>query len=86
LQKELDQLTKVLGVIAWSALGATSVINTDKTGTLTLNRMMVSNLYAGGLWYTVEGQDYRKSGEIRSVAGTPEPECSNTPLPLGVIP
>ena len=29
-------------------LGATSAINTDKTGTLTLNEMMVSTLYAGG--------------------------------------
>ncbi len=27
-------------------LGATSAINTDKTGTLTLNQMMVSTLYA----------------------------------------
>ena len=29
-------------------LGATSAINTDKTGTLTMNEMMVSTLYAGG--------------------------------------
>ena len=30
-------------------LGATSAINTDKTGTLTLNQMMVSRLYANGV-------------------------------------
>ena len=29
-------------------LGATSAINTDKTGTLTMNEMMVSTLYSGG--------------------------------------
>ena len=43
-------------------LGATSAINTDKTGTLTLNQMMVSTLYAGGSWFTVDGEGYRKTG------------------------
>ena len=135
LQRELDSLTKVLGIIAWGAvavivvaglvrgmpaeellllgtamaisaiptgmpafvsgllsmgakqladakavvknltdvetLGATSAINTDKTGTLTLNEMMVSTLYAGGSWFTVDGEGYRTTGAIRSVAGTP---------------
>ncbi len=138
LQKELDTLTKVLGVIAWTAvviivvvglarglsgsdvlllgtamaisaiptglptfvsamlsygakqlaeakavvknltdvetLGATSAINTDKTGTLTMNQMMVSTLYAGGSWFTVEGEGYRKTGRIRSAAGVPAPD------------
>ena len=130
LQKELDSLTKVLGVIAWTAvafivvvgllrgprrsttwccsarrwrsprsrpacrrsspaccrsapsssprrkavvknltdvetLGATSAINTDKTGTLTMNEMMVSTIYAGGSWFTVNGQGYGKTGSDR---------------------
>ncbi len=52
-------------------LGATSAINTDKTGTLTLNQMMVSTLYASGSWFTVDGEGYRKSGAIHSVAGSP---------------
>ena len=39
-------------------LGATSAINTDKTGTLTMNQMMVSTLYADGSWFTVEGEGY----------------------------
>ena len=33
-------------------LGATSAINTVKTGTLTMNEMMVSVLHAGGSWFT----------------------------------
>lgn len=138
LQRELDSLTKVLGIIAWSAvavivvvglargmkagdvlllgtamaisaiptgmptfvsallsfgakqlaeakavvknltdvetLGSTSAINTDKTGTLTMNQMMVSELYAGDLWFSVEGEGYRKTGNIRSVAGAPVPD------------
>jgi Ca2+-transporting ATPase len=136
LQKELDQLTKVLGVIAWSAvaviigigwsrgletsdllllgtamaisaiptglptfvqmmlsygsrqlaeakavvknltdvetLGSTSAINTDKTGTLTMNEMMASRLYHAGSWYHVEGSGYSKKGAIRAVAGEPD--------------
>jgi Ca2+-transporting ATPase len=36
--------------------------------------MMVSTLYTAGTWFTVEGQGYRKSGAIRSVAGAPVPD------------
>src|SRR4051794_34422277 len=55
-------------------LGATSAINTDKTGTLTLNQMMVSTLYVDGAWFTVDGEGYRKTGGIRAVAGTDVPD------------
>ena len=133
LQKELNSLTKVLGVIAWGAvaviillgvyrgqdlnqvlllgvamaisaiptglptfvqamlaygakelaahkaivknltdvetLGATSAINSDKTGTLTMNEMMVRTMYVRGHWYTVAGEGYAKTGTIRHAAG-----------------
>ncbi|HEY7042645.1 MAG TPA: cation-transporting P-type ATPase, partial [Nocardioidaceae bacterium] len=148
LQKELDSLTGVLGVIAWTAvaliivvgllrdlplddvlllgtamaisaiptglptfvqamlsygakqlaeakavvknltdvetLGATSAINTDKTGTLTMNQMMVSTIYAGGSWFTVDGEGYSKSGNILSVAGTPVPDFTRLALGLAL--
>jgi Ca2+-transporting ATPase len=64
-------------------LGATSAINTDKTGTLTMNQMMVSTIYANGSWFTVEGAGYRKTGAILSVAGTPVPDFSR--LALGMV-
>ena len=64
-------------------LGATSAINTDKTGTLTMNQMMVSTIYAGGSWFTVDGEGYRKSGAIRSVAGRPVPDF--TRLAYGLV-
>jgi Ca2+-transporting ATPase len=147
LQKELDKLTKVLGVIAWTAvaiivvvglarglsgsdvlllgtamaisaiptglptfvsamlsygakqlaearavvknltdvetLGATSAINTDKTGTLTMNQMMVSTIYSGDSWFTVEGEGYRKTGRILSIAGVPVPDF--TRLAYGLV-
>jgi Ca2+-transporting ATPase len=148
LQRELDSLTKVLGIIAWTAvafivvvgalrglpfdqllllgtamaisaiptgmpafvsgllsagaknlaqakavvknltdvetLGATSAINTDKTGTLTMNEMMVSVLYANETWYHVEGEGYRKSGQITSVAGTPVPDFTRLAMGLSL--
>jgi Ca2+-transporting ATPase len=63
-------------------LGSTSAINSDKTGTLTMNEMMVSKIFADGSWFTVEGEGYRKSGAIRSVAGAEVPDF--TPLALGL--
>lgn len=138
LQRELDGLTKVIGIVAWSAvavivilgvlrgqplaavllvgmsmaiaaiptgmptfvqamlayganqlaehkavvknlsdvetLGATSAINSDKTGTLTMNQMMVRQLYLRGKWYSVQGDGYAKTGAIRQVAGDPAPD------------
>lgn len=138
LQRELDSLTKVLGVIAWSAvavivvigalrgqdmttllllgiamgvsaiptglptfvqamlaygarqladakavvknltdvetLGATSAINSDKTGTLTMNQMTVRSLFFHCRWYTVEGEGYSKSGKITQAAGEEPPD------------
>ncbi len=58
-------------------LGATSAINSDKTGTLTLNEMMVRELYFRGAWYHVEGEGYAKSGAILGVAGQPVPDFTN---------
>ncbi|MCJ0902497.1 cation-transporting P-type ATPase [Rhodococcus sp. ARC_M6] len=138
LQRELDTLTKILGIIAWTAvtiiviigvirgqdlttllllgiamgvsaiptglptfvqamlaygarqladakavvknltdvetLGATSAINSDKTGTLTMNQMTVRSLYVHGRWYTVEGEGYAKTGRITQVAGEAPPD------------
>lgn len=147
LQRELDKLTKVLGVIAWSAvavivvigivrgqspsdllflatavaisaiptglptfvqamlaygarqladakavvanlndvetLGATSSINSDKTGTLTLNEMTVTALYTVGRHFTVEGSGYGKTGRILHAAGEEVPDL--TPLAYGLV-
>ncbi len=64
-------------------LGATSAINTDKTGTLTLNQMMASRLYYLGQWFRISGEGYAKSGDILHVAGEPVPDF--TRLSLGLV-
>src|SRR6476659_9701232 len=64
-------------------LGATSAINTDKTGTLTMNQMMVSTIYSGASWFSVDGSGYGKTGAIRSVAGSPVPDFGR--LALGLV-
>ncbi len=65
-------------------LGATSAINTDKTGTLTMNEMMVSSLYFGGNWFSVEGEGYRKSGQLRCAAGLETPDFTRLALGLAL--
>ena len=45
-------------------LGATSFIASDKTGTLTKNEMTVTQLYANGATYQVEGVGYAPVGDI----------------------
>jgi Ca2+-transporting ATPase len=65
-------------------LGATSAINTDKTGTLTMNEMMVSVVYAAGAWFNVEGEGYRKTGAITAVAGRPVPDFTRLGLGLAL--
>ncbi len=63
-------------------LGSTSAINSDKTGTLTLNQMTATRLFAGGRWFTVEGTGYEKTGAILAPAGEDVPDL--TPLAYGL--
>lgn len=50
-------------------LGSTSAINSDKTGTLTLNEMTAVQMGIPGRQYAVEGAGYSTVGQIKRVAG-----------------
>jgi len=65
-------------------LGCTSAINSDKTGTLTLNQMTAVELTVPGRRYAVDGNGYSTVGRITHEAGQPEVPLEQFLLPMAL--
>jgi P-type Ca2+ transporter type 2C len=63
-------------------LGSTSAINSDKTGTLTMNQMTAVQMTAAGRRYTVEGTGYSTAGRINRVGGQSDISLDEFLLPM----
>ena len=63
-------------------LGSTSAINSDKTGTLTLNQMTAVQMAVVGRRYAIEGRGYATEGQITRVAGEAEIPLDQFLLPM----
>jgi Ca2+-transporting ATPase len=65
-------------------LGSTSAINSDKTGTLTLNQMTAVQLAVVGRRYAVSGEGYSTEGQITHVGGQPDVPLDQLLLPMAL--
>src|SRR5215470_12807657 len=65
-------------------LGATSAINSDKTGTLTLNQMTAVELVIPGQRYTITGGGYSTVGQVTRVGGKPNIDLEPCFLPMAL--
>jgi P-type Ca2+ transporter type 2C len=72
---------------AVETLGSSTVICTDKTGTLTKNEMTVTRLFIDGNLFEVTGEGYEPKGEVRKIIDgqwSSDTSADSSSLPAGV--
>ncbi len=65
-------------------LGSTSALNSDKTGTLTMNQMTAVQMAIVGRRYSISGSGYSTEGKITQAAGQPELKLEPYLLPMAL--
>jgi Ca2+-transporting ATPase len=65
-------------------LGSTSAINSDKTGTLTLNQMTAIQMAIPGRRYQITGEGYSTEGHITEAGGQPDIDLRGLFLPMAL--
>lgn len=79
-----QQQAIVKKLAAVETLGATQVICTDKTGTLTLNQMTARALWFAGEYFSVSGEGYHPNGTIQACNSIPQRDLRPLLLPLAL--
>ena len=65
-------------------LGSTSALNSDKTGTLTLNQMTAVQMAIVGRRYAISGDGYSTTGQIAHAGGQPDVPLEQYLLPMAL--
>ena len=65
-------------------LGSTSALNSDKTGTLTLNQMTAVQMAIVGRRYSISGDGYSTTGQITHTGGQPDVPLEQYLLPMAL--
>jgi Ca2+-transporting ATPase len=65
-------------------LGSTSALNSDKTGTLTLNQMTAVQMAIVGRRYAISGDGYSTTGQITHAGGQPDVPLEQYLLPMAL--